>query len=82
MEKNEALQAFYSLPQEAQQQVLDFIAFLQTRKKVRSPGKKIIREQITSEPFVGIWKDRENMTNSSEWVRKTRTTEWGALNEP
>jgi hypothetical protein len=28
------------------------------------------------EPFVGMWKDREDMEDSSHWVRQVRQQEW------
>ena len=77
MKKNKFLQEFYSLPQDAQQQVVDFIAFLQTRYQPASSGMKTSRKQLSSETFVGIWKNREDMSNSSAWVRNARETEWG-----
>jgi len=77
MEKEKILGEFYSLPQDAQQQVVDFIAFLQARYKPMVSERKTSRKQISSESFVGIWKDREDMSNSSSWVRNARETEWG-----
>ena len=34
------------------------------------------RKSLTDEPFVGMWRDREDMADSSEWVRTTRQREW------
>jgi AbrB family looped-hinge helix DNA binding protein len=34
------------------------------------------RKSLKDEPFVGMWRDREDMTDSSEWVRATRQREW------
>ena len=34
------------------------------------------RKALTDEPFVGMWRDREDMADSSEWVRTTRQREW------
>lgn len=28
------------------------------------------------EPFIGMWRDRDDMRDSSDWVRKTRNSEW------
>lgn len=66
-----------TLPPEAQQQVFDFIAVLKNRYKRNRPVKKAVRNKIASEPFIGIWKDRMEMKDSSQWVRNTRKTEWG-----
>ena len=35
---------------------------------------------LKDESFVGIWKDREDMAESPEWVRDTRRREWDTRN--
>ena len=77
MEREKILREFNSLPQDAQQQVVDFIAFLQTRYKPEKSERVTSRIEIAAEAFVGIWKNRADMSNSSAWVRKIRETEWG-----
>ncbi|MFH2092646.1 MAG: DUF2281 domain-containing protein [Pseudomonadota bacterium] len=67
-----------TLPPEAQRQVFDFIEFLKIRYKTIRPGKKPARNKIANEPFIGIWEDRKDMKDSSQWVRTTRGSEWGA----
>ena len=32
--------------------------------------------KLQDEPFVGMWKDREDMEDSSQWVRQARHQEW------
>ncbi len=66
-----------TLPPEAQRQVFDFVSFLKNRNKKNRPVKKENRDKIASEPFIGIWEDREEMKDSSQWVRNTRAGEWG-----
>jgi len=34
------------------------------------------RGPLIEDPFVGMWRDREDMADSSEWVRRTRQREW------
>ncbi len=75
MDQEQILQDFDTLPPDAQQQVIDFIAFLQTRYQ-RSARKKIRTIQLASEPFLGVWSDRDDMQNSTEWVRRLRESEW------
>jgi hypothetical protein len=77
MTKNNILSNYNSLPPEAQQQVIDFIAFLQTRYRPVSKKRARQPSSIEDESFVGIWRDREDMHDSSAWVRNARKTEWG-----
>ncbi len=65
-----------SLPPEAQKEVMDFVAFLKTRYLTPFSGKKIKRAKLADEPFVGMWRDREEMQDSTTWVRGLRQQEW------
>lgn len=31
---------------------------------------------LENEPFVGMWQDREDLEDSSQWVRQLRQQEW------
>ncbi len=73
--QNDVLEKLNALPPEAQQQVVDFIKFLQTRYQPK-PGKKA-KSKLAGEAFIGIWRNREDMRDSSAWVRESRSTEWG-----
>ena len=64
-----------SLPLEAQREVLDFIAFLRARYKPRHPSDKR-KVSLLDEPFIGMWRDREDMEDSNKWVRDIRHSEW------
>ncbi len=66
-----------TLPPEAQRQVFDFIEFLKIRYRRIRPGKKAVRNKIANEPFIGIWEGREDMKDSSKWIRSIRESEWG-----
>ena len=67
-----------SLPPEAQKQVTDFVAFLKTRYSVAPRVRKTKRIKLADEPFIGMWRDREDMQDSSAWVRSLRESEWAA----
>jgi hypothetical protein len=77
MEPEKIFDDISNLPPEAQRQVVDFIAFLRTRYKRSEKEKQTERINLVNEPFIGIWKDREDMNNSSKWLRNVRKTEWG-----
>jgi hypothetical protein len=78
MEQEKIFDDISNLPPEAQQQVADFIAFLRTRYKRSDAEKQTKRINLINEPFIGIWKDREDMNNSGTWLRNVREAEWGA----
>jgi hypothetical protein len=69
-------QGLSSLPPEAQQQVMDFIAFLQTRYTAARPRKPLKPARLAQEDFVGMWRQREDLQDSTAWVRRERATEW------
>ncbi len=68
---------FVNLPPEAQRQVQDFIAFLQFRYAQKPLRKTLRRTKLANEQFIGIWRDRKDLQDSSRWVRNTRQREWG-----
>ena len=78
MQQEKIFDDISNLPPEAQRQVVDFIAFLRTRYKRSEQEKQTKRINLVNEPFIGIWKDREDMNNSGKWLRNVRETEWGA----
>ena len=39
-------------------------------------AEKPKRPPLREEPFVGMWKDREDMADSTRWVRELRKREW------
>ncbi len=77
MTNEEILREINSLPLEAQRQIEDFVAFLRQRY-VSSPSAKITTtSDLTTEEFVGMWRDREDMQDSTAWVRNVRQSHWG-----
>ncbi len=77
MEQEKIFNDISNLPPEAQKQVIDFIAFLRKRYKRSVNVKQTRQSNLTKEPFIGIWKDREDMKDSGTWVRNIREAEWG-----
>jgi hypothetical protein len=76
MTQNNVLKDFNALPPDAQKQVVDFIAFLKTRYNLTSRGTTASPKKIMDEAFVGIWRNREEMQDSSKWVRNVRESDW------
>ncbi len=73
MTNEEILREINSLPLEAQRQIEDFISFLRERYN-SSPPKVASTSDLETEAFVGMWRDREDMRDSSAWVRSIRET--------
>jgi len=63
------------LPPEAKQQAQDFVDFLYERY-VQDEPKKSDKKSIIENSFFGMWKDREEMQDSTAWVRKVRKSQW------
>ncbi|MFQ5858795.1 MAG: DUF2281 domain-containing protein [Anaerolineae bacterium] len=76
MNQEQVMREFSALPPMAQQEVIDFITFLRIRYAQESRDVNG-RPDLRDEPFVGMWRDRTDMTDSSEWVRTLRKHEWG-----
>lgn len=76
MENSAIAREIASLPLDAQKQVIEFVAFLKTRHPTVQPIKKEKTKKLTNEPFIGMWKDRKDLKDSSAWVRDLRRSEW------
>ena len=75
MTNEEILREINSLPIEAKQQIEDFVSFLRERYK-NSTLKPSETADLKTEPFVGMWRDREDLSDSSAWVRNVRQMHW------
>jgi len=76
MTQQELLDEFLSLPAEAQRQVVDFIAFLRQRYTVVEPASGSLNTDLTNDTFIGMWQERQDLADSTAWVRRIRETEW------
>jgi len=76
MSKHDILSQFDSLPPDAQREVMDFIAFLRERHgPAHAIGKRKPRA-LSKQQFVGMWRGREDLKDSAEWVRTQQQREW------
>lgn len=76
METASIVNEIASLPPEAQKQVMDFVAFLKARYPTPQPVRETRQTDLVGEPFIGMWRDREDMQDSALWVRSLRQREW------
>ncbi len=80
MENEGFYNKFESLPIEAQKQVLIFIDFLKKRYGSKSQKPREWKP-IKNNKFVGIWENREDVKDSSLWIRNLRKKEWREIGE-
>lgn len=76
MKNNKVWKEFLELPPEAQKEIEDFIAFLKRRysRNVKK-GKQNI-SAWRKESFIGMWEYREDMKDSTQWIREIRKSQW------
>lgn len=75
MTQQDFLDEFVSLPVDAQRQVTDFVSFLRQKYQTQTPVRTIDAE-IQDDKFIGMWSDREDLADSTDWVRSLREKEW------
>jgi len=71
---------FVILPTEAQMQVTDLLSKLAMRYAFSQNTQPAAKPPLTTEPFVGMWTDKEELVDSTSWVRSQRKSEWERLN--
>jgi len=76
MSQEHILRDFAALSRPAQRLAADFIAFLRTRYAEEHPNDLGALPDLCDEPFVAMWRDRADMTDTAEWVRAVRRREW------
>ncbi len=74
MTNEEIIREFSALPLEARREVANFIAFLRARYDTKNENR--VDENLSEEKFVGMWNDREDLSDAAAWVRKIRQNEW------
>ena len=67
------LEKVRSLAPEKQQEILDFAEFLVQKAQATETSTKI---DWQNSPSIGMWQDREEMQDSTNWVRHRRQQEW------
>jgi hypothetical protein len=63
-----------------QKEVIDFIAFLKTRLEIQKSRTSSTSTVNQPESFVGMWADRQEMRDSTLWIRELRANEWKSAN--
>lgn len=73
MTNEELLKEIASLPDKDREKIEHFIALL---KRSGTARPSTPNGSFRDDPAFGMWKDREDMKDSVEWVRNTRRTHW------
>ena len=76
MDAERLWEEYNKLPAEAQDQVVDLLAFLRARHADKARRTAQQRIDWEHEPFVGMWRDRDDMPDGGRWVRDLREREW------
>jgi len=76
MEQQKLLRELDALPPEGRRQVERLVLLLKKRYARSGTRRKAKRSPLREEKFVGMWKDREDLKDSSAWVRSLRKSEW------
>jgi hypothetical protein len=67
---------FSALPPQAQRLVVEFIAFLKKYYAQGQPAPAAPQPDLADDPFIGMWRDRDDMQDSVAWTRNRRQQEW------
>ena len=76
MSEKELIKQLKRLPSEAQQEAADFVDFLYKKYKGQGEKRSESKKSILESSFRGIWKNREDMQDSTQWVRNIRKSRW------
>jgi hypothetical protein len=76
MDQETLWRQYAALPSDAQRQVVDFMSFLATRYSATQSVKQPHTRNLSDEPIVGMWAERDDLTDSSTWVHTMREREW------
>ena len=77
MSEKELIKQIRKLPSEAQQEAADFVEFL-SKKYIHNPEETDTskKKSILQNSFRGFWKDRDDLQDSTKWVRELRKSRW------
>ena len=76
MTSEEILREIAALPAEVRNEIEDFVAFLRERYKRATSSSDLAVTGLESEEFIGMWADRDEMSDSTAWVRGIRDKHW------
>ena len=75
MTNEEILREIAALPPEGRNLLENFLNYM--RQRYAHQNAPTSSTPLPSENFIGMWRDRDEMSDSTTWVRNLRTSEWG-----
>ena len=83
MTRQQLLKKYDALPLSARHQVDELVSALAKRSTEASPSsRKRAKRFGENDPVFGIWRDRDDMADSVEWIRSLRQTHFQRGREP
>ena len=76
MDQTTLWREYAALPLEARREVDKLIEALAKRHVAIQKELLESKTSLSEDPFVGMWRDREDLADSSAWVRSIREREW------
>jgi hypothetical protein len=76
MSKSTISKKINELPPDARKEAQDFVDFLYQRYVGSKDIKKSETGKVSESSFFGIWKNREEMSDSVKWVKNIRNSQW------
>ncbi len=76
MTDTQAARELAALPPKTRRVVLDLISVLRAQQVPGTTPRKAKCPPLEREKFIGMWRDREDMADSTNWVRSLREREW------
>ena len=78
METRDTLRKIAALPPEARTIVFDLIEALEKRYATQAAKAKTGSQMknLRADPFVGMWRDRDDMADAAQYVHNLRRNEW------
>ncbi|MBA2276153.1 MAG: hypothetical protein H0W06_00190 [Chloroflexia bacterium] len=80
-EQEQVWRDFAALLEDGQRWVARLIAALHVASRSRRSAESISRTDLAAEPFIGIWRGREEMEGSGAWVRTSRERAWSGAHD-
>jgi hypothetical protein len=76
MTEAQAARKLATLPPMSRQVLLDLIDVLRSTPIAPASALKKNRRPLKKEKFIGLWRGRQEMSNSAAWVASQRRREW------